>query len=657
MIEAKEFNPIATARKVEDSYREYIATTIHFADADLQSQLERILSEPGYLAKGPFLEAAPPYRKDKSVADLVSEGVLCESMLNLGGGDLRKFDPERALYVHQVRAIRKAASGRNYAVVTGTGSGKTECFLLPILNDILSEFEQKGASGGVRAMILYPMNALANDQLKRLRDLLAGTDITFGRYTGDTEETEAKARTKWNDENPGQVKLSNEIISREEIRKNPPNILLTNYSMLEYLLLRPEDAPLFSGVFGANWRHIAIDEAHVYSGALGTEIAYLLRRLKARIETETGTYPTLHCYATSATIGSEEDRPKVARFARDLFGEPFICDGDDLDVVTSIKDQPQDALDPSPWGALPLETWIELRAELAQSEEPSAERLHAILQQADVPESVLSRMSGETALMGLGRILLGESSAMKLVGRCVNLLDLTDISRIEEIGIDGLRGDTDGVSILTAMVEVLSSAQRSKDVPILSSRYHSFLRAPEGIFLNLHTRRLTPHKTIGDAYDDDHDTPVYEVSVCRHCGQAYILGNEGSAKEAPTAWLNPRHEGIDADDEFVPRTYYRILADCSEKDPDEKVQWLCPVCGSLHHEAEGGLHRFAHEEARCIPVALNEVEDKQADESEARCRHCGYQSRIAIQPMRARRGRLVCRYVRGASCRKHHLLL
>ena len=634
MIEAKEFNPIATARKVEDSYREYIATTIHFADADLQSQLERILSEPGYLAKGPFLEAAPPYRKDKSVADLVSEGVLCESMLNLGGGDLRKFDPERALYVHQVRAIRKAASGRNYAVVTGTGSGKTECFLLPILNDILSEFEQKGASGGVRAMILYPMNALANDQLKRLRDLLAGTDITFGRYTGDTEETEAKARTKWNDENPGQVKLPNEIISREEIRKNPPNILLTNYSMLEYLLLRPEDAPLFSGVFGANWRHIAIDEAHVYSGALGTEIAYLLRRLKARIETETGTYPTLHCYATSATIGSEEDRPKVARFARDLFGEPFICDGDDLDVVTSIKDQPQDALDPSPWGALPLETWIELRAELAQSEEPSAERLHAILQQADVPESVLSRMSGETALMGLGRILLGENSAMKLVGRCVNLLDLTDISRIEEIGIDGLRGDTDGVSILTAMVEVLSSAQRSEDVPILSSRYHSFLRAPEGIFLNLHTRRLTPHKTIGDAYDDDHDTPVYEVSVCRHCGQAYILGNEGSAKEAPTAWLNPRHEGIDADDEFVPRTYYRILADCSEKDPDEKVQWLCPVCGSLHHEAEGGLHRFAHEEARCIPVALNEVEDKQADESEARCRHCGYQSRIAIQPMR-----------------------
>ena len=100
-----EFNPIRAARKVEESYREYIATTIHFADADLQSQLERILHEQGYLAKGPFLEAAPPYRKDKTVAELVEDGKLCGSMLELGGGDPDKFDPDRPLYVHQVRAV------------------------------------------------------------------------------------------------------------------------------------------------------------------------------------------------------------------------------------------------------------------------------------------------------------------------------------------------------------------------------------------------------------------------------------------------------------------------------------------------------------------------------------------------------------------------
>lgn len=634
MAQAKEFNPIETARKVEDSYREYIATTIHFDDADLQGQLENILRKPGYLAKGPFLEAAPPYRKDKTVAELVNENVLCESMLGLGGGNPDNFDPHRPLYVHQVRAIRKAAAGRNYAVVTGTGSGKTECFLLPILNDILSEFEEKGCSAGIRAMILYPMNALANDQLKRLRVLLEGTGITFGRYTGDTEETESKALPKWKEENPGQTKLPNEIISREKIRKNPPNILLTNYSMLEYLLLRPEDAPLFGGAFGVNWRHIAIDEAHIYSGALGTEIAYLLRRLKARIESETGTLSELHCYATSATIGSEEDMPKVAMFAQNLFGEPFVSDGADIDVVTGEKDRPQDALDEEPWGALPLSTWGELRKILNNPEVASESAIREMLESVGVPEAVVARLEGNSTLLGLGKVLLGEESAGKLVRRCESLFDLSDLECIGELEIDGLAGDRKGIEILTAMVEVLSSAQRTKDVPILTSRFHSFLRAPEGIFLNLRTRKLTPNKAVAVKYDDENDTPVYEVSVCRHCGQAYILGVEEFAREADTAWLNPRHAGTDSDDEFIPRTYYRVLDNESECDPDEDVQWLCPVCGSLHHKVDSGLHRFGHEEASRIPVALNQTESRQADEETARCRHCGYQSRVAIQPMR-----------------------
>lgn len=634
MTDVKEFNPIETARKVEDSYREYIATTIHFDDADLQKQLETILCEPGYLSKGPFLEAAPPYRKDKTVADLVDEGLLCKGMMSLGDGEARNFDPYRPLYVHQVKAIEKSVAGRNYAVVTGTGSGKTECFLLPILNDILSEFEKSGRSAGVRAMILYPMNALANDQLKRLRQLLKGTDITFGRYTGDTEEKESVALRKWKDENPDQTRLPNEIISREKIRENPPNILLTNYSMLEYLLLRPEDAPLFEGAFGANWRHIAIDEAHVYSGALGTEIAYLLRRVKARIESETGELPKLHCYATSATIGSEEDMPKVAKFARDLFGEPFSGDLADLDVITSEKDQPQDALDEKPWGTLSLDTWAELRRELSDPENANVEDIRSTLASGGAPEEVVARLDGESPLMGLGKILLGESSAAKLVRRCERLFDLTDLDTIEELEIEGLTGDKRGVEILTAMVEVLSSAQRSKDVPILTSRYHSFLRAPEGIYLNLHTRKLTPHKTIAEHYDDENDTPVYEVSVCRHCGQAYILGEESSDPEMKTAWLSPRHEGTDSDDEFLPRVYYRLLSDESERDPDEKIQWLCPICGSLYHEAEGGAHRFEHEIVARIPIALNQNEKKQSDEAEARCRHCGYQSVVAIQPMR-----------------------
>ena len=138
------FDPIIAARDIESSYREYLEATIHFDDADLQSQLEGLLAKPGYLSKGPFLESAAPYKKGATPRQLIDEGVFCESMLRLGGGDQGVFDPDRPLYTHQECAMRLAHAGKNYAVVTGTGSGKTECFLLPILNDILSEFEGTG---------------------------------------------------------------------------------------------------------------------------------------------------------------------------------------------------------------------------------------------------------------------------------------------------------------------------------------------------------------------------------------------------------------------------------------------------------------------------------------------------------------------------------
>lgn len=630
MAQSKQFNPIHTARTIEELYREYIATTIHFADADLQKQLESILAKPRFLAKGPYLESAPPYLPAASVRDLVSQGILCKGMLSLGS-----FDPDRPLYVHQERAIRKALEGRNYAVVTGTGSGKTECFLLPIINDILSEFESTRASSGVRAMILYPMNALANDQLKRLRTLLAGTDITFGRYTGDTETKPDEAMNKWKGENPGQKKLPNELISREAIRENPPNILLTNYSMLEYLLLRPEDAPLFGSAFGTSWRHIAIDEAHIYSGALGTEIAYLIRRLKARIASEVGEMPKLHCYATSATIGSEEDVPEVARFAEGLFGEPFSSDPADLDVVTSEKDSPVNALDKTPWGTLPLEAWTELRAIVGEDGPETKSSLREFLSRripASVLASVLRRFDAcESTARALGTVLLGEESTAALVRRMSkNLLDLTAIEAMRDIGINGLDGKESDIETLSAMVEVLSWAQRSEDVPILTSRYHSFLRAPEGIFINLRNRRLIEHKTTSETSPEGYEVPVYETSVCRHCGQAYILGKEVALSEGDThSWLNPKHAGTDADDDFIPRDYYRIIPHEEEADPEEAIQWLCPVCGSLQSEKEGPGHRFKHELCERIPIAHN-----LAREDNARCNHCGYTSRVAIQPMR-----------------------
>lgn len=627
------FNPIATSNKVFDSYKEYISTTVHFADADLQKQLVDILDGDGFLAKGPFLEAAPPYQTDKTVRQLVEEGTLCSSMLTLAGGDTELFNPDRPLYVHQEKAIRKAAMGRNYAVVTGTGSGKTECFLLPIINDIFSEFESEGASPGVRAILLYPMNALANDQLKRLRELLKGTPITFGRYTGETEKTEKDAASKWMIGEQNQERLPNELLSREEIRKNPPNILLTNYSMLEYLLLRPEDASLFGNVFGTRWRHIAIDEAHVYTGALGTEVAYLIRRLKARVAVDSGVKPKMHCYMTSATIGTDEDLPRVAKFAQDLFGEPFSNDIHDLDVIKSVKDDPVESLDETPWGSLPLPLWNELRSVLDSSEGDctEAEGLRRVLE-PHVPAHIMKRLDGaKSPLLGLGAILRGEGSTQSLIRKSgKKLLDLTSLSEMGSLGVDGLEGSPEDVEILSSMVEVLSAAQRSEDVPVLSCRYHSFIRAPEGIFIDLSTRRLIAEKRLLVKREDGESVPVYEVSVCRHCGQAYILGTEAMDDATGVPWLSPRHEGTDADEEFLPHSYYRLLKQSEQKDENEAdIIWLCPICGSLHANSVGGKHRYAHEPVDRVPIAKSE-----STEENATCKHCGYTRRNAIQPMR-----------------------
>ena len=225
---------------------------------------------------------------------------------------------DRPLYLHQDQAIRKAVAGRNLVVATGTGSGKTESFLLPILNALAAE-HGKGALGpGVRALLLYPMNALANDQMKRLRKLLAGTpQFTFGRYTGDTRESRRDARESFEALNPGEPVLSNELLSREQMRATPPHLLLTNYAMLEYLLLRPADLDLFEGDHGGSWKFIAVDEAHVYDGAKAAEMAMLLRRLHDRVASGR----PLQCLATSATIG--DDPLAVTEFAQRLFDAGF----------------------------------------------------------------------------------------------------------------------------------------------------------------------------------------------------------------------------------------------------------------------------------------------------------------------------------------------
>lgn len=310
-------------------YISYLTTSFYFRDPALRDSFRDSLGGEELL-KGPYPEHGRRFPPGIRASDLAGEAFP------------GKADPLLAalidgnLHAHQEQAIRAAhLEGLNVVVASGTASGKTECFLYPIL---FSLFEEHLAGTldlpGIRAMVLYPMNALVNDQRERLGGLVAdleasGSDFgfRFGQYIGQTPN-DPQDRYR-NGAERGRSALPGEMVFRADMREHPPHILFTNYSMLEYLLIRPQDSPLFDHGRGAHWRFLVLDEAHAYRGAKGIEMAMLLRRLKQRLR-KGGRSESFRCIATSATIASgrsEDDRRAVAGFAEALFGEPVSSQG------------------------------------------------------------------------------------------------------------------------------------------------------------------------------------------------------------------------------------------------------------------------------------------------------------------------------------------
>ena len=316
--------------KIRQRYENYLKTSFFFKEPELRASFQAALQEEGSLLKGPYPEPARGFETGLSARTLARECFPDESE------GLLPALIDNPLYVHQERAIRAThIDGGNVVVATGTASGKTESFLYPILFELYrqhlaGELEEPG----VRAMILYPMNALANDQRERLGEIYkalheaaSGFEPTFGQYIGQTPKN---AEDSWrNAAARAEERLPGELVFRDEMRRAPPHILLTNYSMLEYLLIRPDDSPLFDGGRGVRWRFIVLDEAHQYRGARGMEMGMLIRRLKQRLR-DGGRQNPFGCIATSATISSgegEEDKQVIAEFAEQLFGEPFSVSG------------------------------------------------------------------------------------------------------------------------------------------------------------------------------------------------------------------------------------------------------------------------------------------------------------------------------------------
>lgn len=551
---------IATADEIKATYRRYLQSLLAVRDPSMHAALQAAIHEAPILDKGPYLEATPPYAPGASLKDLISEGVLSRGFTDLGGPGLPL---DRPLYVHQEAAIRKVAEGRNVVVATGTGSGKTESFLLPILDSLLREHERSELGPGVRALLLYPMNALANDQMKRIRQLLSTfPHITFGRYTGDTEHDPKRARDTFAALNPGEPMLPNELVSREEMRSTPPNILLTNFAMLEYLLLRPLDMDLFATRGDSKWRFIAVDEAHVYDGSQGAEIAMLLRRVRDRVARRT----PMQCIATSATVGG--DLEKVATFATNLFGQAFEwikTDSGRQDIITAQRVTLEST---AKWGPL------------------TAAEYHKI-STADDPAAALSE---HAAAEGLDFATAGE--ALTSEDRMVHLRRTLGKGPLPSKKVAGLLfgNDPDADRGLNALVELGSRLRREDGTTPLSARYHLFLRATEGAFTCLSPNgphvRLARHENCPEC-----DERVFEIGSCKRCGAVHLVGDPMA--DGQHHRFMPRRPGH-------PGTWLVLGQDDAVEDEDEEAVadgggeslrgdpfLLCGGCGIL---TTPGLH-------------------------------------------------------------------
>ena len=302
--------PLQQAREVRDSVIEYIKATFRFKEKDVSDAFYRFIEDKkNGLFKGPYVSLKTPF---VSATKEESENIPLD------------ITPSFPPYKHQLQAFRQLSMKNGHKpeptlLTTGTGSGKTECFLYPIL-DYCFHCNQYERQTGVKVIIMYPMNALASDQAKRLAETIWNDPrlkgkVTAGLFVGEGVNAQDYPRDMGED---------HIIENRNAIIDTVPDILLTNFKMLDYGLMRQEFMPLWKGNIDTEekvLRFIVLDELHTYDGAQGTDVANLIRRLKLKLNLPKA---SLCPIGTSATIGNGEDsKARLCEYATNVFGEQF----------------------------------------------------------------------------------------------------------------------------------------------------------------------------------------------------------------------------------------------------------------------------------------------------------------------------------------------
>lgn len=600
-----QLTPSQAFEHIKESLVEYLETAYRISHPSVFAERGEILRQRGTVAQSPFIEATPAFPTAHKLAELESKypDIIPCGLAGLvqHGVPVDRF----ALYTHQEQALLAAFGDQpNLLVATGTGSGKTESFLLPIFADILHETQSwqptKGPArrgrydaqnnvwlhsrrhearpAALRGIILYPMNALVNDQLSRLRRILArgtspdwqrhnlgGNVIHFGMYTSLTQPTGSwvdkrrrdrfhayfeKLEEDWQKLREDLRETGNwprpdspEMLCRWDIQEAPPDILVTNYSMLEYMLVRQVEYPIFErtrrwleGTPDARFT-LVMDEAHTYTGATGTEVAHLVRRLKERLGIEPGS-KKFRAIATTASVPAGAN-DQLLQFTSDLFGEPasrFTLVGVGSNAYVLPERRPSQRA---------FQSFAKFHETFdIQNPLPAIEQLAYDLDLGSVDREV-------EPLVALYSLLEHNQDVLwvrQRTARRATLLDTLANECWQGIGTPEERERA------TSGVLAAGSFARPSAIPdtppLLSMRVHAFFRGIPGIWACInpectevpsHLRKPGQSRPLGKLYVDARPwcgcgARVLELFSCRHCGLLFLGGIPDNAQESLWPW-------------------------------------------------------------------------------------------------------------------------
>lgn len=506
-------NVFEVHKSIIADYERYIRSFIAISDPAIAKVVDDEL-RGGKLWPEPLLQFNPSFKNAGKVADLAKQGVIHKDVQDIFTG--------YSLYQHQLEAIRLGAAGKDFIVTSGTGSGKS----LTYIGTIFSHLLHNPGSKGVVAIVVYPLNALINSQSEEFDKYKTNYfnatgrpfPITFNQYTGQEDES-----------------------SREKMRSAPPQILLTNYMMLELLLTRIQERSIRDAIY-ENLRYLVFDELHTYRGRQGSDVAMLIRRIRAQCKNP------ISCVGTSATMVSggtiDAQRKKIAEVATTLFGKSF----DNTQVVNETLDY---SLDHSGGSPSKSELSKAVLAGIQSNADLNALRKHPIAIWLEAEAALekhgeaLSRRKPQS--VGALAVRLSEASG-EAVEICTKIL-------------------TDALLWIGAINEAIQ--KRGDRNTVLPFRLHQFISQTGSVYTTLdqdQKRFITLEPGIYKA-DDSNEKPIFPNVFSRTSGHPFICVTRVGNKLLPREFLD------NSEDEDLNQDGYLLIGN-DVWDPDQDLDSL-----------------------------------------------------------------------------------